>query len=59
MSWLKKLFGRGGDHEAWLRDNPGKGPLPKAPPLVTEAEAQGMRDRMEAELDEQRERRDA
>jgi hypothetical protein len=59
MSWLKKLIGRKDDHETWLLKNPGKGAPKEQPPLVSEEESQRMRESMEAELDAQRDKRNA
>ena len=58
MSWLKNLFGRKEDHAEWLKKHPGKG-APKAPPPAMSAEdAQGTRDRMEAEMTAAKDKRE-
>ena len=58
MGWLKKLLGREKSHEEWLAEHPGKEARHSPPELVTEEEGQAMRERMEAELDTAREKRD-
>ncbi|GAB4337974.1 MAG: hypothetical protein Kow0010_26230 [Dehalococcoidia bacterium] len=58
MRWLRKLLGRERDHDAWLAKNPGKKPMGSAAPAASEEEQQRMREMMEAEMDEQRTRRE-
>jgi len=59
MRWLKKLFGKEQSHEDWLEAHPGKGSNKSAPPSVSAEDEAATRGRMEAELDRQREKRDA
>ncbi len=58
MRWLNKLLGRQQTHEEWLEAHPGKHSNTSAPPSISAEDERGMRDRMEAELDEQRAKRE-
>ncbi|GMV85555.1 MAG: hypothetical protein AMXMBFR80_14100 [Dehalococcoidia bacterium] len=58
MRWLNKLLGRQQSHEEWLEAHPGKHSNKSAPPGISPEEEKGMRDRMEAELAEQRAKRE-
>ena len=58
MKLFDKLFRRKDDHETWLAKHPGKGAPTSQPATITPEESQGMRDRMEAELSDQRARRE-
>lgn len=58
MGWLKKLLGRQETHEEWLEAHPGKHSNKSAPPSISAEDEKGMRDRMEAELDAQRAKRE-
>lgn len=58
MRWLKKLLGRQETHEEWLEAHPGKQSNKSAPPSISAEDERGMRDRMEAELAEQRAKRE-
>ncbi len=57
--WLTKLLGKEKSHEQWLEENPTKYSSNAPPPSISEEDSAGMRSRMEAELDAQREKRDA
>ena len=59
MKLFHKLFRRKDDHETWLAKHPGKDAPKSQPATITPEESQDMRDRMEAELSDQRARREA
>ncbi len=58
MRWLNRLLGRQQSHEEWLEAHPGKHSNKSVPPAISPEDEQGMRDRMEAELAEQRAKRE-
>ncbi|MGE0597881.1 MAG: hypothetical protein AB7J35_12060 [Dehalococcoidia bacterium] len=58
MGILDKLLRRKPDHDQWLADHPGKGKVTMSAPAISEADEAATRSRMEAELTEQRSKRE-
>jgi hypothetical protein len=58
MGILDKLLRRKPDHDQWLADHAGKGKVTMDAPAISEADEAATRSRMEAELVEQRTRRE-
>ena len=54
MSWLKKLFGRGGDEAEMTAPTKSSDDAPAMDALQTEEERAQLREKMERELEEQR-----
>ncbi len=58
MGILDKLLRRKPSHDQWLEDHPGKGKVTMDAPSISAADEAATRSRMEAELSEQRTKRD-
>lgn len=58
MGLLDKLLRRQPSHDEWLASHPGKDSKNSPPPEVSAEEEKGTRDRMEAEMDAARSKRD-
>lgn len=58
MGILDKLLRRKPDHDQWLANHPGKGKVTMDAPTISASDEAATRSRMEAELSEQRNKRD-